>query len=179
MDMNVCLMESSATQMAEMKKRHKTEIAMLKADSNCNSKSQLNKLKQRQQNERSRLKIESKWNQQCHKRQRQDEEWIPLGGQVQVREQVRMTDRSNGDVLPAPRENNPFRSIENNIRFQGHREQVKEATLKIKKIIKNGNSGLSQSSSKNVSSSVNSLAKAKLLKAQQMKRKAEDQDIEN
>lgn len=101
---------------------------------------------------------------------RQQEKWIRLGDGT--RNITTLESDTNKDVLPEPRQPDPFRSIENNIRFQIERKNLQVASKAIKKKISNGNQNGNNLSSitqnKNV---VNCLAKA-------LKRKAENQEID-
>ena len=133
------------------------------------------KVKHRQEIEN----LKSAFNQIRHKKPRHEENWIPLGLQIDQDENTNESLQRARSALPEPRQPDQLRSIENNKHFQVKRVLCQEASKRIKKIIKSGNqrSG-EQNSNKNINT-VNSLAKAKELKLkQQTKRKAECQEID-
>lgn len=116
----------------QLKSKHKLEVDNMKK--NNSTTTEINKLKEKHKKECQNLR--SEFEQSKKKRPRLEEEWIPLGSKSSL---PLPTPRQLIPLVPTPRNQDPLRTIENNIKFQTQRREIIQASRRLSKQVKKKN----------------------------------------
>lgn len=113
----------------QLKSKNKLELDNLKKS--YSTTSEINRIKEKHKKEYQNLKAE--FEQSKKKRPRLEEQWIPLGSKSS---QLLSIERQLQPQMPSPRNQDPLKTIQNNIKFQTQRRDIIQASRRLSKQVK-------------------------------------------